>query len=237
MNRQMVGTDGGVMGWMPASVTRRPGWVLAAGALILVCAVGTLTARRDPHALTLALDVPEWTAALLVAGAAALAWHRRRAMRRSPAPVAVPEPIAAPAEAAPAAEAAPVTPSIAAVEPEPAGPLRRILVKSGRSTVVLNAEEVSRIEADGRYVRLHAGDRTHLARYTLADLEARLDPAEFVRVHRSTVVRVDRIRRLRTEDYRDYDVVLDDGSTVRMSRTYRARVQAVLGARSAADVG
>jgi len=231
MNRQMAAMNGGVLGWMPAGVARHPSRVLLAGAALLVCAVGTLTARREPHALSLALDVPGWTAALLAAGAAAMAWHRRRGMRPAPAPFKAPEPLPASNESAPAG------PADAATEPEAAGPLRRILVKSGRSTVVVSAEDVSHIEADGRYVRLHAGDRTHLARYTLAELEARLDPTQFVRVHRSTVVRVDRIRRLRTEDYRDYDVVLDDGSTVRMSRTYRARVQAVLGARTAADVG
>ena len=71
-----------------------------------------------------------------------------------------------------------------------------------------------------RYVRLHAGRREFLLRETLAGLE-RLDPEQFVRIHRSAIVQVDRIRELHPASHGDMDVLLTDGTVLTLSRTWR----------------
>lgn len=111
------------------------------------------------------------------------------------------------------------------------GWINRISVRgSGRVTLV-SVSEVEWIEASGDYAVLHCRDRQHLATERIAALAAALDPAVFVRVHRSAIVRIDRIRELRARTHGDYDVVLSSGHTVRLSRTYRDAVAGVLGVR------
>lgn len=94
--------------------------------------------------------------------------------------------------------------------------------------LLVEVDEVDWIEAAGDYVRLHTGDASHLVRSTLHEVEDRLDPERFLRVHRSAIVRADRIRDLRPRSHGDYTLVLRDGTEVRMSRTYRERVRAAL---------
>jgi two-component system LytT family response regulator len=85
------------------------------------------------------------------------------------------------------------------------------------------------VEADGDYVRLHTGKSSHLHRSTLSALEAQLDPAEFVRIHRSTIVRLARIRELQPYFHGEYVVLLADGTKLKLSRSYRDRLQTALG--------
>lgn len=94
---------------------------------------------------------------------------------------------------------------------------------------MLPVEEIDWIEADGYYAKLHAGARTHLYRASLSALEKQLDPDEFVRIHRSTIVRVSRVRELEPYFHGEYTVVLADGARLKLSRTYRAKLQAALG--------
>jgi two-component system LytT family response regulator len=77
----------------------------------------------------------------------------------------------------------------------PGDHLRRVMLKTGGRVIFLKAEEIDWIEAEGDYVRLHVGADTHLLRDTMKRLEAQLDPAKFVRTHRSTIVNLDRIKR------------------------------------------
>ena len=79
----------------------------------------------------------------------------------------------------------------------------------------------ARLEADGKYVRLHAGGRTHLIRGSLAATAERLDPAHFVRIHRGTVVNVSRIREVQPWMGGDHLAILRDGTRLRVSRTHR----------------
>jgi two-component system LytT family response regulator len=79
-------------------------------------------------------------------------------------------------------------------------------------------------------VRLHCGEKSHLVRRTMAQMEARLDPARFVRIHRSTIVCVERIRELRPTFHGEYAVLLECGAKLKLSRGYRARVQELLDA-------
>lgn len=94
--------------------------------------------------------------------------------------------------------------------------------------VLLPVSGVERIEAARNYVTVHAGGRPYRLRTTLDRLEERLDPGAFVRVHRSTIVRVDQATELRAWSHGDYVVVLQGGAKVRLSRRYRDRLQQFL---------
>jgi two-component system LytT family response regulator len=97
----------------------------------------------------------------------------------------------------------------------------RILIKSIGSVLVVPVETLDWIQADGDYARLHAAGGEHLLRETLHSLEARLDPNDFVRIHRSFLVRTSRVREVRLEDNGDGTIRLEDGATLPVSRTYR----------------
>lgn len=107
--------------------------------------------------------------------------------------------------------------------------LERFLIKSGGRVLVVPVDEVDWIEAAGDYVRLHAGKRTHLLRGTISGVAETMDPARFARIHRSTIVNLDRIRELHPHVNREYLVALRDGTILKLSRTYRDRVAALFG--------
>ena len=89
--------------------------------------------------------------------------------------------------------------------------------RAGRVYFV-RAEEVDWIEAAGHYVALHAGGGSHVMRETLTQLEARLDPERFVRVHRSAIVNLDRVKELRPTFHGEYEITLVSGTTIMSSR-------------------
>jgi len=93
----------------------------------------------------------------------------------------------------------------------------------------VEASQVERIDAERDYVRLHVGDRSHLLLQTIAGLEGRLDPERFIRIHRSTILRRDRIRGLRHEGLGVWCAELVDGETLRIGRTYLRKVKAMAG--------
>lgn len=106
--------------------------------------------------------------------------------------------------------------------------LERLVVRAGGRILILRVSEIDWIEAASNYVRLHAGGKEYLLRETMTALEAKLDPMEFVRIHRSTIVRVDRIRELEPLFQGDYVVVLEDTTRLTSSRGYRERLQELL---------
>ncbi len=91
------------------------------------------------------------------------------------------------------------------------------------------AADVDRIDAERDYVRLHVGERSYLLLQTVSGLEARLDPDRFIRLHRSTILRRDRIAGLRHDGLGVWSAELSDGTTVRIGRTYLARAKAMAG--------
>lgn len=91
------------------------------------------------------------------------------------------------------------------------------------------ARDVERIDAERDYVRLHVGERSYLLLQTIAGLEARLDPADFIRVHRSTILRRSTITGLRHDGLGVWSAELANGSTVRIGRTYLAKAKAMAG--------
>ncbi|MGN6183099.1 MAG: LytR/AlgR family response regulator transcription factor [Thermoanaerobaculia bacterium] len=99
---------------------------------------------------------------------------------------------------------------------------KRLAIKGDGRVILIDVIEVDRLEAAGNYVEVHSGVRRHLVRETMASLEARLDPARFVRVSRSSIVNAERVSELQPMFNGDYVVVLRDGTTVPGSRRYRA---------------
>jgi two-component system, LytTR family, response regulator len=106
--------------------------------------------------------------------------------------------------------------------------LERLVVRSGGRIVILRVAEIDYVEAASNYVRIHAAGKDYLLRETMTALEAKLDPADFVRIHRSTIVRVDRIRELEPLFQGDYIVILTSGARLTSSRGYRERLQELL---------
>ncbi|GJM44348.1 MAG: DNA-binding response regulator [Gemmatimonadota bacterium] len=106
--------------------------------------------------------------------------------------------------------------------------LERIVVKSGGRVFFLRTEDVDWIEAAGNYVELHVGAESHLLRETMNQLEKRLDPKLFLRIHRRIIVNVERIRQLEGVSHGEYVVVLKDGKRLGSSRGYRESVQRLL---------
>ena len=105
----------------------------------------------------------------------------------------------------------------------------RLVIRAAGRIHFLRAEEIDWIEAADNYVRIHAGSDSHLLRETMQSLERRLDPAKFARIHRSTIVNVDRIREMQPLFHGDYAVRLHDGTELTLSRGYREKLQQPLG--------
>lgn len=107
--------------------------------------------------------------------------------------------------------------------------LSRFLVRSRSRMVLVPAARVDWIGSASNYVELHCGKETHLVRGTLQDLEARLEPGRFVRIHRSTIVNLERVKELHPWSHGDLLLILEDGTELRLSRRYRDRLQGVFG--------
>lgn len=116
--------------------------------------------------------------------------------------------------------------------PAEGGPrLDRFLVKRRGIGQFVRATDVDWIEADGNYIRLHVGGASHLVRGTLASCVGRLDPRQFVRIHRRFIVNIDRVKELQPWFGGDYVIVLQDGRKLRLSRNFREQFQSrMLGA-------
>ncbi|HSR70624.1 MAG TPA: response regulator [Acidobacteriota bacterium] len=102
---------------------------------------------------------------------------------------------------------------------------QRLMVRSQGRVRFIRVEEIDWIGAAGNYAEIHQGSRTHLLRETLSNLEERLDPRHFVRVHRSAIVNLEQVREVHPYSKNDYVVVLASGEKVRMSRNYRQRLE------------
>jgi two-component system LytT family response regulator len=106
--------------------------------------------------------------------------------------------------------------------------IERLVVRSGGRILILRVELIDWIEAASNYVRIHAAGKEFLLRETMTSLESKLDPNDFVRIHRSTIVRVDRIRELEPLFQGDYVVILEDNTRLTSRRGYREKLQELL---------
>jgi two-component system LytT family response regulator len=108
-------------------------------------------------------------------------------------------------------------------------PPQRLVVKSHGQLLFLDVDDIDWIEAASYYACLHVGDDTHIIRRTLLELERDLGEGKFVRIHRSIIVNVDRIRGLELQSGGEYEVVLKSRVRLRLSRRFRKRLQDRLG--------
>ena len=101
----------------------------------------------------------------------------------------------------------------------------RLTVKTSCGVSSLTADEIHWVDAAGNYVRLNTQNgESHILRETLTALEKRLDPKRFVRIHRSTIVNVERIREIRARSHGEYLIIMEMGQRLTLSRGYRDRV-------------
>lgn len=99
--------------------------------------------------------------------------------------------------------------------------VRRFLVRSGQRTTFVSVDEIDWIEADGNYAVLHVGSQNHLLRETMGSLESQLPPQRFLRVSRSAILRLDRVKELHTASDGHHSALLLDGARVPITRSLR----------------
>lgn len=121
-----------------------------------------------------------------------------------------------------------VLPRVVAQEEHNARYLTRIAVRSVNRIVIVQVASIIRLEAEDNYVRIWA-DRLYLHKDTLTGLVAKLDPASFLRVHRSHAVNLQLVRELRPQLHGEYSIVLSDGTEITSGRSYRNAIQVVFG--------
>src|SRR5438128_691043 len=107
--------------------------------------------------------------------------------------------------------------------------VERMVIKAGGRAFFLKTDEIDWVEAEGKYVRLHVGRESYLVREAISQVEAQLDPKRFLRIHRSTIVNLDRVRELQPWFHNDYRVILRDGTELMLSRSCRKRLSELLG--------
>lgn len=107
--------------------------------------------------------------------------------------------------------------------------LERFAVKSSGRVLFVKVEEIDWVEAADNYVSLHVGSEEHLHRETMAALEEQLPPGKFMRISRSTIVNVDRIKELQPLFHGEYAVILRNGTRLTLSRSYREKLDQLMG--------
>jgi len=107
--------------------------------------------------------------------------------------------------------------------------LDRLMIKSKDHVSVIPVLDIEWIESAGDYVYIHSSSQKHILRETLTALEQRMDPQKFIRIHRSTIVNVEKIKTLRLNEHSDYDIFLLSGVKLKLSRTYRAHFEKMTG--------
>lgn len=112
---------------------------------------------------------------------------------------------------------------------QPAKPLERLLVKTEGRVLLIKVEDIDWVEAADNYVSLHVGKESHMMRETMSSLESRLPPRKFMRISRSTIVNLERIQELHPMFHGEYVVVLKNGAKLSLSRTYRDKLDQLMG--------
>ncbi len=105
----------------------------------------------------------------------------------------------------------------------------RLVIKNTGRIHFLKTVDIDWVEAEGNYVRIHVGKESHLLREPISSLETQLNAKKFLRVHRSTIVNLDRIHELQPWFHGEYRIILKDGTQLMLSRSYRDKLQQVLG--------
>ena len=106
--------------------------------------------------------------------------------------------------------------------------LERLVIKAGGRVTFLKTAEIDWIEAAGNYIRLYIGKDSHLLRDTMNNIQTKLDPEKFLRIHRSTILKIDRIKELQPWYHGEYVVTLENGKQLTSSRSYRHKLGKLL---------
>jgi two-component system LytT family response regulator len=114
-------------------------------------------------------------------------------------------------------------------KPEKKNFLNRLMIKTNDESIVIATEEIDWIESAGDYAYIHIDFKKHLIKETMIALEQKLDPNKFIRIHRSTIVNIDKVRSLKQNKHGDSDIFLKNGEKLRMSRNYRGSFQNSIG--------
>ncbi len=101
----------------------------------------------------------------------------------------------------------------------------KIAIKDGGETTLVETQDIDWVDAAGDYMCVHANDQTHVMRITMKELEAQLDPANFQRVHRSTIVNLDRVTKVCSHMNGEFHLILNNGNSIKMSRSYKEKVK------------
>jgi two-component system LytT family response regulator len=117
---------------------------------------------------------------------------------------------------------------MAEVPAKPKSYLNRFMIRSGGRVTFVEASEVDWIGADDYYIQLHVGSKSHLLRFSMNELEQKLDPRKFLRIHRSTIVNFDRVQELHQTPSGEYVVVLKSGAELKLSRGRREQLEQML---------
>jgi two-component system, LytTR family, response regulator len=104
----------------------------------------------------------------------------------------------------------------------------RMMVKTGDRMFLVKVKDVDWFEAQDYYIAIHTGKETHLIRKTMAQLETELDPSHFIRIHRSTIVNINKVKTISAHFNNESVVLLEDGTKLKMSQAYKAKLQQAL---------
>ena len=120
---------------------------------------------------------------------------------------------------------------LALLEELKSGPrhLERLVIKNGGRVFFLNVQDVHCIESEGNYVRVYDNQKGYLLRETISSLEEQLDPRQFRRIHRSAIVKIDRIKEMQPWFHGEYRIIMENGKELTLSRNYRANFQGAVG--------
>jgi two-component system, LytTR family, response regulator len=120
---------------------------------------------------------------------------------------------------------------LALLEELKSGPrhLERLVIKNGGRVFFLNVQDVHCIESEGNYVRVYDNQKAYLLRETISSLEEQLDPRQFRRIHRSAIVKIDRIKEMQPWFHGEYRIIMENGKELTLSRNYRSNFQGAVG--------
>lgn len=107
--------------------------------------------------------------------------------------------------------------------------LERLVIKNGGRVFFLNVQDVHCIESEGNYVRVYDHQKGYLLRETISNLEEQLDPRQFRRIHRSAIVKIDRIKEMQPWFHGEYRIIMENGKQLTLSRNYRSNFQGAIG--------
>lgn len=120
---------------------------------------------------------------------------------------------------------------LAVLEELRSGPryLERLVIKNGGRVFFLDVKDIYCIEAEGNYVLVNDGTKSHILRETISGLQSQLDPRQFLRIHRSAIVKLDKIKEMQPWFHGEYRIILENGKQLTLSRNYRASLQRAVG--------